>query len=806
MAVGWMGAAAVFLAIASYGISAVAWIAQPRSRVAGRIGAVAFWLGAAFVAAAFICLVVLLLGKQYQFQYVWTQTENDMPFAYRFSAAWSSQEGSFLLWALTAAVIAAIAARATGAYRRWFTVVASLVLVAVVAILAYESPFSWTEIHEDLRVMLPAGQELVMPPDGLGMNPTLMNYWMVIHPWVIFIGFGSLLTLFSWSASAALSRDWKSWIPAIRPWAIFSMAVLGVGVTMGGLWAYETLGWGGFWAWDPVENVSLVPFLATVALTHGLYMGARGRWGALSLILGLLPFAWFVYGTYLTRSGALVNVSVHSFAEMNHGAHKVLLGLVIAVLLFLVGMSVLIFLRRSRVEGPPVKPAGHRGSGLGVGMAMIYGVAIMAAVGMSVPFFGGVYNALFTEPGGLFFNADLAAKEVQVVEQSDYNRQVVWLFFPALLLMAAAPFLGWTKTAGARFGALVNAFFISVILFGAAVIGLVRGGLTMTTDGRMPTAQLVLFFGLVWVCMFSVSANGLRLWERLRARSGGLGPFLMHAGISLLMLGLITSAAFQKQDASSLTRLQPGLLQLMPGQSYIVTLEGLPESEEQLLDRSNRLNFTLTSTESGRKVSLHPNFYFDEGREMWVNRPAINRMPLYDLYLTVEGFEIPTTELSLKPGETQTEDGYTVKYVAQTQAGEPGQPGTRFGAQLVVTVNGEEFEANPEIEISSSGIIKHNAMIAGDIVVELVRLDAADGTASLSLVSDPVFRVQLFLTPLTMLVWLGAGMMACGGLFAVGKRRRLAHDQPSASDALEQTPEVKSAPRTRDLLKPGVRR
>ncbi|MEM2786019.1 MAG: cytochrome c biogenesis protein CcsA, partial [Candidatus Nitrosotenuis sp.] len=140
--------------------------------------------------AVFAIHVALLMFRQYEYAYVFNNTRNQMPEIYRFSAAWAAQEGSFLLWALTSSVFAAWVARATGVYRRWFTVICAVVLAAILGIIAYESPFRHTPLAPDLLATLPQGQTTVLPPDGRGLNPLLQNYWMAIHPWVIFIGFG----------------------------------------------------------------------------------------------------------------------------------------------------------------------------------------------------------------------------------------------------------------------------------------------------------------------------------------------------------------------------------------------------------------------------------------------------------------------------------------------------------------------------------------------------------------------------------------------------------------------------------------
>ncbi len=758
--------------------AAISWLISGRRF--SKVGAIAFWAGVGLIIATFAIHLSLLVTQQYEYQYTFHNTQRDMPFIYRISAAWASQEGSFLLWTLMSAGFAAIVMRSTGTYRRWFTIICSLALLAMLSILAYESPFRLLELSAQDKILLAPGQTMVLPPDGMGLNPTLQNYWMVIHPWVIFLGFGSLLSLFSWAGAAVITRNWSDWVSRVRPYAIFSMTVLGVGLTMGGLWAYETLGWGGFWAWDPVENVSLVPFIATTVLVHGLYVqGSRGSWAAGNLLLGMLPFLWFVYGTYLTRSGALVAVSVHSFAKMNEGAHGWLLGMVLAAALTFIVFAISVF-RKPALHAEP-KPRGDRQPLLGIGVALLYGIGIMAAIGMSIPFLAVL---------GLKLSA---MGDKSVVSETVYNRIIAWPFVPALLGMAVVPFLGWTRTASERWQRLSNLFFITVLLFGIISFFLVRSGLTLNGEHKMPSVQLGIFFVLMFVCIFSIVANGARIFERTRAKAGGIGAFLTHAGVSTLLLGLIVSHAFEKTQDSQVSLSFPTRLALVPGHSYIASLESLPKTDE-LTHSDNTLKFKLVNDSTGEALLFKPNFYYTPREGQLISRPYIIRSGLYDLYFVVGSPDLTlVSELSLKPGETKKSGDFLIKYVAKTQKGQPGMAGTRFGAQLVVTHGAQTYHANPELELGGGQGPVHHPVRIGEIgVVTLDRLLAADNTAVISILPpEPIFPIQMFFKPLTTLVWLGAGMMTVGGILAVGKRRRANH----LSDAATQPTEIEDSPR-----------
>ena len=767
---GSLGRGFVYAAIACFFFAIVSWFFANNEH--SKIGKRLFSLGTLCIVGAFIVLMSLLISRQYQYLYVWQNTDNELQLAYRMSAAWGSQEGSFLLWSLASSVFAAIAAKYTKQYRKVFTIVASSALIFMLGIIAYESPFKL------MSAAIEATKNGVMPipPDGRGMNPTLQNYWMAIHPWVIFIGFGSLLTQFSWGISALFSKDWKSWAYQIRPFVLFSMTILGVGLIMGGLWAYETLGWGGFWAWDPVENVSLVPFLAMTVLTHGIYLQAnRGTWSRTNFALAMLPFLWFAFGTYLTRSGALVDVSVHSFAKMNEGAHGILLAMVAIVTLLTVGLSIYAFVKKSPEISPLPLKRGHRAIGITIGTSILYLLAIMAAIGMSLPFF----SALF---GG----------KTEVVTESVYNKITVWPFVPLMILMAIAPFLGWTKIASARTKDISNAFFVSVLLFGIVTYFLVKSGMTVVDGKRMEFAKSALFFSLIWVCLFTVSANLWRLFERLKARSGGFGAFLTHSGVSLLLLGLIVSHAFEKTKQTAVSLSEPGILDLAPGQRYMASLKELP-TQDGMLNRNNKLNFLLFNQNTNVQTNISAGLYFDTGIRSWVSRPAIKKQGLSDLYFVVGS---PITELEsgikIEVGGKKTAQEIEINYLSATREGNPGAPGAKFGAKLKVIRDGHTYNIEPKIQIIGPGQIHPMPQLIGpDMAISLDHVEPGTNTAQFSIIpSEPIFPVQLFYKPLTILVWVGAGMMLVGGLLAVRQHKSAVPNSKKIEDATDSTSQI----------------
>ncbi|HVV72276.1 MAG TPA: cytochrome c biogenesis protein CcsA, partial [Verrucomicrobiae bacterium] len=460
---GQFGRGCIYSACGVFLLSAVLWVLQTRYPQVEKAAKWLFGIGCVSLLAAFGALTLLFVKDQFQYSYVFDHGDSTTDLKYKIAGVWTSQEGSFLLWACTSAIFGLLTVAGTGIYRRWFSVVYAGFLACLSAILAYETPFGI------LPQAVAHGQTFVLPR-GAGMTPSLQNYWVVIHPPTIFTGFGSLTVFFAYAAAAMIQGNAKEWVSQVRPWVLLSTAILGVGIVMGGLWAYDTQGWGGFWAWDPVECASFVPWLFTVVLAHGILVQvSRGKWAFTNLLLGGLPFLSFVYGTFLTRSGLLDKVSLHSFAEMNQSALVILRWFMIAVTAAFVAGFAFFGKRAAAAVARPAEPEGaiEREGAYRYGMMLLSMIAVVITLGMSWP----VIVAL---RGG----------EGKSVEEWLYHQVSVWFFIPIMLLMAAAPFISWR---GMSWRELWNRLFTTVCV-AVGLTGFAQMGLMAPKIGVHPAA------------------------------------------------------------------------------------------------------------------------------------------------------------------------------------------------------------------------------------------------------------------------------------------------------------------------------
>jgi len=328
----WMWAAYLgrFLVAVAFASALIATVAFVRGNL--RLGRGAFVTHAASILGVIALIFVLFFGHRYEFQYIWKHLNNEMPMRFVLSAFWGGQEGGFLLWMFWHNVLALFILRRADAWQREVMAVLSAI-EAFLGVMLLGIYFGDFQLGLDPFMLLrEAPNNLGLPwtaradyltsfpqfGDGQGLNPLLQNYWMTIHPPTLFLGFAACSVPFAYAVGAMWRRDLTGWIKPVLPWAFFAVGILGAGILMGGAWAYEALSFGGFWAWDPVENSSLVPWMVLVAASHLLLINRnRKKPTALfsTIYLSVLAFLLVLYSTFLTKSGVLGDTSVHSFVD-----------------------------------------------------------------------------------------------------------------------------------------------------------------------------------------------------------------------------------------------------------------------------------------------------------------------------------------------------------------------------------------------------------------------------------------------------------------------------------------------------------
>lgn len=321
---------------------------------------------AGFIAAASLFLWILIFENDFSVEYVASYSSTTLPTLYKISAFWAGQQGSFLLWLLIHAAAGAVLTfrRTNAAALGIFFLLQSVLVLLVLA----KSPFA----EHPAQVF-----------EGVGLNPLLQDFWMAIHPPIIFVGYALLAVPFALSLGALLTEPAsRSWLEDARKWTLAAWSFLGAGIFIGGYWAYKVLGWGGYWGWDPVENSSLVPWLLAGVLLHLINL-ARKKPAVLSVahVAATFTYALVLYGTFLTRSGVLGDFSVHSFAGSNIG-----LSIALANALVLIGGLAIIFVKaKSLPQGKMYDAHGESAFAVLLGCLLLIFVAAVVWIGMSMP-------------------------------------------------------------------------------------------------------------------------------------------------------------------------------------------------------------------------------------------------------------------------------------------------------------------------------------------------------------------------------------------------------------------------------------
>ena len=498
------------------------------------LGRLAFRIHAVTLFGLIGTLFFIMANHYFEFDYVWKHTSLDLPPRYLFSAFWEGQEGSFLLWMFWNAILGLIltytAKSFEGPVVGVFAAVQAFLVSMILGIwigdfqLGY-SPFNLVrELKENLG--LPWTQfadYLTRFPnfmDGSGLNPLLQNYWMTIHPPTLFLGFASTLVPFSYAIAGLLRKDYKTWINSALLWSVFSVGILGVGILMGGAWAYEALSFGGFWAWDPVENTSLVPWLTMAAGTH-LLLIQKNKGGVMPSVMFLLiiTFLLVLYSTFLTRSGILGDSSVHAFVDLGLSGQ-----LLIYLLFFTIGSLALLL---ARYKGLPKKVKEDRMDSrefwmfIGALVLLISGLQITLST--SYP----VFNKLFGPEGLVHFYDENKVLNDPITH---YNAIQVPFAIIITLLIGAGQFLSYRQTS-------------TKLFFSRQILTLVVTTLLTALSSWALEMWNPMYITLLWTSYYAIVAN-LEFWIRWgKGRWNFAGSAVAHLGFGLLVAGALVSNA-----------------------------------------------------------------------------------------------------------------------------------------------------------------------------------------------------------------------------------------------------------------------
>lgn len=766
--------------------------------VVGTIGSAAF-------------LLYLILTHQFQYTYVWDYSSRDLPLNLLISTFYAGQEGSFHLWAFLMSVMGIFLLSYTskkdkdGNDRMEVPVMGIFALLQsfLLFILIIKSPYNliWDSFPKDVQV----GQ---IPTDGRGLNPLLQNFWMSIHPPILFTGFSSLAIPFCFALGALLKNQYDRWLKIALPWTLFSGMVLGTGIMLGGFWAYGVLGWGGYWGWDPVENSSFIPWIVIVAAIHSMIMEQKtGKFKKTSLFLSLVAYVLVLYSTFLTRSGVLGDASVHSFVDPGQ---SVFIFLIIFMFLFKsLGYNYL--LRRF----------------FNINYMALATLIILNGVGL-------VYGVMQNNNAILFvfllfgFDGLLLIIKGLSTFKKDENKQVIEilsresaLFIGAVSLCAAALVIligtSWPIIAKGT----VDASFYNRMNLPLAILIAVINGFSILLKWRHSEEKnffkslllpiglsavaiiVLLFFGLddILMAVFAAAAffaffiNLELAYRTFLKNPPKAGAYIAHVGIMVLFLGIIGSSKYSKEENISLPLDQP-----KQAIGYTMTYKGatpIPGDE-------SKYYFNVVCEKDGKGFLLQPIMFYSDYSQGVMKNPDIANLVIKDIYLSPMSLEESSDYskndiVHLNKGEEKEFAGLKIKFIDFDRSKfnrDDMQSGKDqiMGAQLEVTDGKNKKTVIAEQKISGgeqqsipvqSGDGKYTfyldkLSVTGESSVDL---GVVDGSKTREKAPETLV-LTASIKPFINLVWGGTIVMVLGFFFSLINRYKKSKDTSKIEESI----------------------
>ena len=742
-----LGEITIWLGLIAIGISSGCyWLVTSREddTLSLNVARYSFTGFAALMTLASVLLMFAILKHDFQYSYVANYSSRDLPLEYLISSFWAGQEGSFLLWVFLGAWLGIFLMHRSGEMEPQLMFIYNLNNLFLTILLIKQSPFK----------LLPA-----TPADGQGLNMLLQDFWMVIHPPVVFLGYAAFTIPFAYAMAALWRREYDRWLKPALPWTVFAFCSLGAGIIIGGYWSYKVLGWGGYWGWDPVENASLLPWLAGAALMHGMILQqSLGKMRKTNFILAAFSFLLIIYCTFLTRSGILADFSVHSFTDLG------ITGWLVFFIFVFVSITLWFFITRAREIPLSKKDAEFsyfsREFGFIGAMIILCLSAVITGLGTSAPLITRVLE-----------KASKVSNEFYV----DTNMPLALLI---VLLLSFVPLLTWGKNS---FSKLARKLIWAVV--GAVVSG------SITLYSGYPGIAVLLLSVLAGAAVGVNLHLAIRLLRKKITLSAGA---IAHLGVGLMFVGIIFSSVY---DSSEKVRLPQGNSHSTLG--YELKFNG-PEFYRE--PKGVRLDLPVEVKKGNTEFTARPDIRAEDSRDgqgRRFSRPDIRRGLVSDLYISPVDFEPEKEEtvsagkqLELKKQEKIHFQDYEIIFVAFDVSGMMGRQngqGVSVGADLVVSYKNEDpVKLKPVLTLGKEGNSAKPVRLPGPVeaYLSLVKIEASAGSIVLEYQgpaagpdkgtekTPPAFIAEVSIKPGMTVLWLGTFLILVGGSIGVVRRWR----------------------------------
>lgn len=671
-----------------------------------------YYLSLTVISLSILHLLLLFILNDFSNQYVYSNSSVSLPVVYKISALWSGQEGSFLVWVFLLSVIGFIALQ-------WDRKNAPLIMPFIVLTklfifiaLLVKNPFDyiWHQSPELFGVI---------PADGMGMNPLLQDPWMISHPPILYIGYAASAIPFAYAFAAYLKNEPSLMIDKSYPWILLSFTTLGLGIFLGGFWAYKVLGWGGFWGWDPVENSSLIPWLFVTALFHGILIQKRSN--ALiktNLILSCCFFILVFLSFFLTRSGILANYSVHSFGESGLSIY-----LLSYVIFFTVLSSAVFIIKYNKIQAAPLPPGiWNNFSLIALGMLLIILFSLFILFGTLMPVLSDIFMQRPTSADSGFYTS------------------ISYVFGPCIITLILLSTLRNRKVLTVQ-----NIVFLIISI--AFSLFIVYG-----------TQLRVQYLFLAMPSIFLILLNTFDLITR---RSIRLAAFrIAHTGVALFVVGTLVSEVYSTIDQS---RLVKGVEQNVNGIAF--SLLGVDTSD------SDNIKFKIRSNDTTDIISMK--YKFSERMNSIYREPYIKSGITGDIYIYPDDYQSGFEKASIVRLEKGIGKTFGKSYVLFKEFETKNMTSDNPVINAKIIIDG--LEVIPSYNFKHTAQAPDSVLIPGtERTISLLEVDASSKSILVFISPSPetVIPPDSVIVNVTRkkfiwLVWLGTVLVTAGGLMAL---------------------------------------
>ncbi|MBL0273471.1 MAG: cytochrome c biogenesis protein CcsA [Chitinophagaceae bacterium] len=760
------------------------------------------------VFAIFGILFYIISNHLFEYKYAWQHSSRSLEVKYLLACFWEGQEGSFLLWSVWHCVLGVILMRTSKKWEAPVMTVVSFAQFCLATMIAGIYFFGWKMGSNPFILLRDSGvldsapalhingdiaqglrQDFMLSiKDGNDLNPLLQNYWMVIHPPVLFMGFASTIVPFAFAIAGLWKKKFGEWTKPGLPWALFSAAVLGVGIMMGAMWAYESLTFGGYWAWDPVENASLVPWLVLISGIHTLliYKNSGHSLKAAHLFF-ILAFGLILYSTFLTRSGILGETSVHAFTDLGMNWQ-----LLIFLLIFVIP-ALILFFRRYR-EIPAIQKeesSSSREFWMFIGSLVFFLSAVVIIGKTSLPVFNKLFGTKLAPPE----KAEFAYNQIQV--------------FVAIIIAVLTAVTQYLKYKGTTPKYFLKKIFIPTLI--AAVIAtwiLIVGKINYQKE-------TVGFMAAIWIAVagsvYTIVANAAYIWLGLKGKLKLSGGSISHFGFGMVLLGILISSSKKEVLSNNINGIPVSLdknedprenLTLVKGLTvdmgkYSLTYEGDSAHPKKQL---SFYKVRFKSKDGKEEFILMPNSFVNyKGNEGLMSNPDARHYWDHDVFTYITSISNPDNTkdtasfkpTSMKPGDSLFySGGYIIFQEVKSKDSLPeelfGKTGSLHEARLKVhSKSGSIFSIEPKLAIAKGEIMAlTDTLLTENLQFQLQKVNPDNSIILGVKESNTIMKyitLKAYKFPFIRLLWFGVVITAIGIIISMVRRIQLNRISGSAT-------------------------